>query len=617
MGIFITSEEKVRLDKLTIKNFRKLKDCVVNFRDTTFLIGPNNAGKSSVFKALEYLHKNSNVSLDDYSKHYNESRDDFIKASEIEVIGEYHNIPDAAKNWVGFKGRVIKNNSPIEGETSNMIVYRKVWKIDASKPEIYLKEYTKKRSKKYESATKPYDLIGDEFDFDTLSVYFGPDNLDLPFSNKNNKEKYNDLPQLWDIDTSKSATWVKNPGGIPGNILSKLPKVIIVPAESCISELTSQNGALLSLLIDLFNDVRKSSNNYSQAQAYLAALAREMNPQDKDTEFGQLMGQLNSMSHNLFPNTSIHVSASLDDADKSIKPLFNVEMESNVKTAVNYQGHGMIRTTVFQLLRFIQDFLNRTSDLPRRTILCFEEPELFLHPAASNQLRDALYDFSGENHQIVATTHSPYMINLGSDKKTSLTKFSINGDGFSVTKSFNLEKAFTNLQSDEKQNLKMLLKVDDYISRLFFTNKCIFVEGDTEEVVVRETIKRLSSHDKAIVIGNCELLRARGKAVLISLAKYLNALDVNYMIMHDRDHGTERAEAMNPKILSVTGSDRRVMVEECIEDILGYAPPSSEKPYRAYKYIEDNWPSEFIKLPENWKKIFIKLHSPHLDHLAL
>lgn len=607
----------MRLDKLTIKNFRKLKNCTVNFRDTTFLIGSNNAGKSSVFKALDYLHKNTNVSSEDYAKHYNEERDDFIKANEIEIIGEYHNLPDIAKEWVGFKGRVIKNSAPAEGESDNMIVYRKVWKLDAAKPEVYLKEYTKTRAEKYAHASKPMDLIGEDFDIDRLTEHFGIDNLELLFTHKNNKENFNDLPEVWDVNTDSAVTWVKNPGGIPGNVLSKLPKVIIIPAESCIAELTSQNGALLSLLVDLFSDVRKNSQNYALAQTYLSALAREMNPQDENTQFGQLMDNLNSMSHNIFPNTFIHVSANLDDADKSIKPLFSIEMESNVKTAVNYQGHGMIRTTVFQLLRFIQDFLNRASEYPRRTILCFEEPELFLHPAASNQLRDALYDFSGNNHQIVATTHSPYMINLGSDKKISLTKFSISENGFSATKTFNIEKAFKELQADEKQNLKMLLKIDDYISRLFFTNKCIFVEGDTEEIIVRETIKRLSPKDKAIVIGNCELLRARGKAVLISLAKYLNALDVNYIIMHDRDGGTERAEAMNPLILSVTGAERRIMIEECIEDILGYNAPSSEKPYKAHKHIEDNWSETFEGLPANWQKIFINLHSPHLNHLAL
>jgi len=52
----------MRLDNIKIKNFRKLKDCTINFRDTTFLIGTNNAGKSSVFKALEFLHQNTNPS---------------------------------------------------------------------------------------------------------------------------------------------------------------------------------------------------------------------------------------------------------------------------------------------------------------------------------------------------------------------------------------------------------------------------------------------------------------------------------------------------------------------------------------------------------------------------
>ena len=74
---------------------------------------------------------------------------------------------------------------------------------------------------------------------------------------------------------------------------------------------------------------------------------------------------------------------------------------------------------------------------------------------------------------------------------------------------------------------------------------------------------------------------------------------------------------MNPLILSVTGAERRIMVEECIEDILGYDAPSSEKPYKAHKHIEDNWSEAFEDLPTNWQEIFINLHSPHLDHLAL
>ncbi|HCD4604302.1 TPA: ATP-dependent endonuclease, partial [Enterobacter hormaechei] len=114
---------------------------------------------------------------------------------------------------------------------------------------------------------------------------------------KANKEKANELPQLWDVVADSEATWVKNPGGIPGNIISKLPKVIIIPAESCMSELTNQNGALLNLLGDLFKSVRNKSDNYTQAQQHLSLLAREMNPQDRETDFGRLIQDLNKMAH--------------------------------------------------------------------------------------------------------------------------------------------------------------------------------------------------------------------------------------------------------------------------------------------------------------------------------
>lgn len=604
----------MRLHELHINNFRKLKNCRIKFRDTTFLIGPNNAGKSSVFSALNYLHKSSNIEREDFSKTYNLENDSYDYENEVEVIAEYHNLPDEAHSWIGFKGRVIAPSERLAGETNNSIIYKKIWSLNQSKPRVYIKEYPRTVNAQYAACKKVSDLVGEHYNELFLKEHFGDSNYDKNLTVAAISSKLPDLVEYWDVHADQQAQWVENPGGIPGNVLSKLPRVVVIPAESCISELTSSNGALFSLLGELFEQVRSSSANYAQAQVFLSALASELNPHDENTDFGQLIRGLNSMVDGLFPETSVHVYASLEVPEKSIKPQFTVEMESNVRTAVNYQGHGLIRATAFQLLRFVQDFVNRTSGLSRATIFCFEEPEIYLHPAAANQMRDSLYDLAGPNCQIVATTHSPYMVNLGSEKSMSLTKFNIDAGAFSSTSSFNLEQAFLDLQYDEKQKLKMLLKVDDYISRMFFSKKCIFLEGDTEEVVIKETIKRLSNEDKSKVIGNCEFLRARGKAVLISIAKYLNALNVNYMIMHDRDAGTERAAAINDPILAQAGEARRIMVEECIEDLLGYQAPTSEKPYTAYLHIQQNWGDSFADLPEAWKTIFIKLCSPYLDH---
>ncbi|TGD73360.1 DUF2813 domain-containing protein [Mangrovimicrobium sediminis] len=602
----------MRLHKITVKNFRKLKECEVIFRDATFLIGPNNTGKSSLFDAIDYLHKAKNVDREDYSKHFDENEGDYVYEHEIEIVAEYRNVPVEAEDWIGFKGRIIAIDDPLPGETNGAITYKKVWALDKGKPETFMREYPRSRAEKYADCSSVQELVGDDFSEDFLKEHFGAANFEKPLTSAPVKSKLLDLAAIWEVNTGGEVDWIENPGGIPGNVLSKLPRVVVIPAESCMTELTSQNGALFSLLGDLFGQVRKTSENYKQAQIFLTQLAAELDPTDGDTDFGKLIDQLNNMAHRLFPESAVHVSASLDQPDKTIKPIFDVELESNVKTGVRYQGHGMIRATAFQLLRYVQQFVNQNLDFPRATIFCFEEPELFLHPSAANQMRDAIYDLSGAGCQIIATTHSPYMVNLGSEKSVSLCKFYLLDDGFSASSTLNLGDAFEALQADEKQNLKMLLKVDDYISRMFFARKSVFIEGDTEEVVVRETLARLSVEQRAKVIGNIEFLRARGKPVLISIAKYLNALGIEYFIVHDRDEGTTGAEAVNAAIAAAAGDERRVMLSECIEDVLGYEAPNSEKPFKAHRHIEENWGGSFDDIPESWRHIFTTVCGPYI-----
>lgn len=606
----------MRLSEIEIKNFRKLKNCHIKFRDATFLIGQNNAGKSSVFAAIDCLHKSSQISRDDFMKVYDKVSDDYVYCDQVEIVARYANVPVAATEWVGFSGRVIDKDPEFPGETRKFVVYKKVWSIKQNKPQVYMLEYPRVRSSKYSSAKKISDLIGDDFDRDFLISHFGEDDLEKSLGVAALKSKLNDLGPVWDVDSAKSPLWVENPGGIPGNVLSKLPRVVVVPAESCAAQLTGAGGTLGALLGELFEEVRKKSTNFAEAQKYLNLLARELDPKDVSTDFGKLLADLNGMAHSLFPDSAVHVSAALDQPDKSIKPQFSVEMESNVRTPVSYQGHGMIRATAFQLLRFVHDFVNKGSAYKRTTIFCFEEPEIYLHPAAANQMRDSIYDLAGPGCQIVATTHSPYMINLGTDKNVSLTKFSFDEEGYSRTNSFNLEAAFNKLAADEKLYLKMQLKVDDYVSRMFFAKKTVFFEGDTEEVVLRETLRRLSAEDRARVVGACEFIRGRGKAVFVSMAKYLNVLGLDYVIVHDRDKGVAKAEEMNAHILAAAGSARQIMLEECVEDVLGYPPPGAEKPYAAFRYINSNWGSDFDSIPKAWRDVFVGICAPYLNHLS-
>ena len=45
----------MRLHSLKLNGFRRIKSAEILFGDATFLIGSNNAGKSTIFKAIETL----------------------------------------------------------------------------------------------------------------------------------------------------------------------------------------------------------------------------------------------------------------------------------------------------------------------------------------------------------------------------------------------------------------------------------------------------------------------------------------------------------------------------------------------------------------------------------
>lgn len=169
-----------------------------------------------------------------------------------------------------------------------------------------------------------------------------------------------------------------------------------------------------------------------------------------------------------------------------------------------------------------------------------------------------------------------------------------------------------NLQDNDKDQVKMLIKLDDHVSRIFFTRKVIVVEGDTEEVIIKEAIRRMPAEMRSKLLSSTELVKARGKAAIIGLVKYLKALDVDFFVIHDRDAGTAGAEIFNTPIADAVGDINKViMLEECVEDLLGYPAPGSEKPFKAY--IETlNWGNEWGDVPLPLRQVLTRAYSPYI-----
>jgi len=212
-----------------------------------------------------------------------------------------------------------------------------------------------------------------------------------------------------------------------------------------------------------------------------------------------------------------------------------------------------------------------------------------------------IYDLSDRGSQIIATTHSPFSIDLSRKPKQILNNMRITESGVEAIP-FNVTKAYKALEGDDKTHVKMLLRVDEHIARVFFTKNVIIIEGDTEEILMKETLKCLPRDQYLNIVANYEIVKARGKASIIGLTKYLLAMGIEPTIVHDRDQGIEGAEKFNRPIAEALGNrGKLVQMHENVEDELGYPAPTSEKPLRAFQQA-NQWGLEWETIPVRWRQ---------------
>ncbi|OBW41976.1 hypothetical protein AB670_01627 [Chryseobacterium sp. MOF25P] len=587
----------MKLYSLKISGYKRLKEVNILFGDATFLIGQNNCGKSSAIKAIEtLLSAKKQLTSSDYHSIIDEETNEVKVDTNVVIIeAEFRNLPEEAKTWRGFKGRIFSYDVDENSEDTGLsVTYRKTYELGKDVV-IEFKSKVRIIKDEFKDLKKPQEYIDKGINAELINDYF-PE-LDKNLTAKQ-KEKLEEIDEIWDI--SDEEIWFQNPGGIPGNVLKMLPRFLLIPVDVGLHEIQgSGTGVLSTTLGELFQTVRENSENFKNAQIHLDSLAKELDPQDEESEFGKMMIDLNSVLSTVFPDSKLHATTSLSNPS-SLKPSFNVEMSSNIKTSIDNQGTGMIRATVFGMLRYRQLWLSKKEDDHARSlIVCFEEPETYLHPSAANQMREAIYELSSSSSQIIASTHSPYIIDLSRKPKQILNRLYNCGNHVECD-IFNVTEKFIKLQEDDKSYVKMILKIDSHVARIFFTKKVVIVEGDTEDILIKETLKRLDKTKYFKILSDFEIVKARGKAAIIGLVKYLTSMDIKPIVVHDLDSTEPNAEKYNEPISNaLDGNGKIILMNNNVEEELGYEA-NSEKPYKAYKKTlewDDNWDD----LPENWK----------------
>jgi len=416
----------------------------------------------------------------------------------------------------------------------------------------------------------------------------------------------------WDVTKSE---WhpTKAPFGPPNIANSRRPEPHKVDAFSLPEEQAEAIKRLLLAAIKEKVDLMRTAEEKNQYHEMVESMLKVQHDIIAQTR-GQIdtaNTELTNLIAMVFPNYQVNFDAQPEtnlgaDIFKWSSELRMGPIDGFMST-VDRQGSGARRTLLWTALKYISETnrIEKGSDLPLRPhILLIDEPEICLHPNAIREACKVLYDLPASGRwQVMVTTHSPIFIDFSRDN-TTIVRVERNKNGnVEGTTIFRPDRA--KLDDNDKINLKLLNICDPYVAEFLFGGKVIIVEGDTEYTAFNYVRARFPEEYRDV-----HIIRARGKATIVSLVKILNHFGAGYSVLHDSDtpmikSGDKKNPAWgnNPNILeSVQAKPDGVKVrllaslpnfEEAYFDM----EVSKDKPYNAITLLgQDESKFDTIKL---------------------
>jgi putative ATP-dependent endonuclease of OLD family len=536
---------RARLHKLVISNFRAIgtKPVTIELDDIVVLVGPNNAGKSSVLRAYEVVMqagKLNELTIEDFPNARVPAVEDVDLYPTIEletVLYENSNAP--AKHWIDLKSNGDRH-----------VRERWVWK-DIGKPE--------KRGFNVEAGV--WDEKHGPWGAAAVAQINRPETHRI--------EAFDD-PQ-------------------------KQAEAIISLLQEAIKEKVKEVSAKKS-------EGNEQKSHYELLLQSVGELQKQV-AEDAVTAIKDVKDSLNQSISDVFPGYSITLDARPeDDLEKVVQffkslPLLRMGPTDGHQSTLERQGSGARRTLLWTALRILAEH-KRTKDKAETTerphVLLLDEPEMCLHPSAIRDACNVLYALPQSGKwQVMVTTHSPVFIDLSRDNTSIVRVEREIGGEVSGTTIFRPARA--QLSNDDKEELKLLNMYDPYVAEFFFGGKTIIVEGDTEHSAFREII---NSDKKSF--GDIHVVRARGKYTIVALCKILNHFGSPYSVLHDSDTKTittkkgdiqtNSAWTANERISEVVSNAPGANVTLVaslpnFEEALFGEPASGEKPYAAWEKV--------------------------------
>jgi putative ATP-dependent endonuclease of OLD family len=418
----------------------------------------------------------------------------------------------------------------------------------------------------------------------------------------------------------------KNVGG------GVLPDFYLIPAVRDLTEeiKVKTTTTFGRLLIRAVREMAEDDPRFVKARKSLQDLVEALNArEDLDKQSNPLAKLEKSIEEEL---QSWGVTVDIEVTPPELERLFelgtDVHLNDGVKTTADRKGHGLQRAMIFALLRAwaksLRDGKRKEGEegvVPRKqsdsVIFAMEEPELFLHPHAQRRLAASLREIANTpEHQVFVCTHSTYFVDLEHYKEVAIITKHCPEKGSCVQQcTYDLFEG-ENIE-ERKKRFHMAQWINPDRGEMFFAQRVVFVEGETEKVVLPFLAEKLGVFNSDVSFIDCG--SKHNLPLYIAIA---NAFKIPYLVVHDEDplpdpipstwnkdkiQEKQRTFALNQEIIRLVNTPlgRVEMLSPDFEGVSGVSKNQGDKKGKALAALDYFETVDISNIPERLKQIVL------------
>jgi predicted ATP-dependent endonuclease of OLD family len=226
-------------------------------------------------------------------------------------------------------------------------------------------------------------------------------------------------------------------------------------------------------------------------------------------------------------------------------------------------------------------------------ILLIEEPEVCLHPHARRYFYTLIRNLSNEGTQVFYTTHSCEFVDLDNYESVNIIRKSPQ-KGTYLCQGKNIS-----IDHTSREQLKLTTEFDSRRNEIFFANKVMVVEGETEKYSVPHLFV-LKSID--VNKDNISIISAGSVTNIKFFVKILSSFEIPLVVLMDKHTNKSDYTAhyipLNHEIELLAGQENVFMMDPEFESVFSL-PPGGDKIRKAVEKVKHMNITEIPQIVKN------------------